>query len=360
MSQPNLIRNPGFEEGVTTPVYWQTSLYQPAGPIDADFIWDTVDYHSGSRSGKVVVRTIPGGSAGWIQYIDKATMLPGASYRLSAFYKSDGEGNLEVYFLDINGGYIAGFFKYFGPSLDWKETGVLEFTAPTRADWDRVAYIVVGMELAKVGFLSIDDYELYPAPPATYDLTIMPAVGGTTDPAPGTYTYPEGTSVTVTAIPSSGYTFDHWELDGVNVGASNPITVTMDKDHNLNGVFSAIPPGKGVLECHAYVDTTEVKASVEVVGVGTYTTPFTLNLAAGTYTLNAKYDTQTQTKTATITEGVTTRVDFTFAKAPVPLTGPLGIWTFPLTTWLGTIFPNVKTRAEKILTNIKERWKKVS
>lgn len=242
----NLVRNPSFEEGVTTPAYWQPDLYQPAGSIDADFIWDMADFYSGSRSGKVTVRTIPGGSAAWIQYMDKATMLPGASYRLSAFYKSNGEGSLFIAFLDANGGYITGFFKYYGapPALNWT-AGILEFTTPTGADWNRVAYIFVGMDLAIVGFLSVDDYELYPTvpppPPATYDLTIQVTAGGTTDPPPGTYTYDAGTVVTVTAYPDSGQYFQQWTLNG-EVHRENPVKVAVNQNYTLTAAFAETPP----------------------------------------------------------------------------------------------------------------------
>jgi len=68
----------------------------------------------------------------------------------------------------------------------------------------------------------------------------------------------------------------------------------------------------GVLEVHAYSDSTEVEASVEVLGVGTFKTPFTKQLNAGSYTLKATYQDQEQTKTATVKEGVTTKVNFTF------------------------------------------------
>ena len=75
-----------------------------------------------------------------------------------------------------------------------------------------------------------------------FSLTITSGTGGTTDPPPGTYSYDESTVVTVTAIPDSGYFLDHWELDGMNVGDSNPIEVTMDADHTLHAVFSELPP----------------------------------------------------------------------------------------------------------------------
>lgn len=42
---------------------------------------------------------------------------------------------------------------------------------------------------------------------------------------------------------------------------------------------------------------------------------------------------------------------------PTVLTGPLGIWSFPVVTWLGSLFPTVRSKAEVILTDIKNRWR---
>jgi parallel beta-helix repeat protein len=93
---------------------------------------------------------------------------------------------------------------------------------------------------------NVDHYPLmspYGAPPPpTYALTITTTIGGTTDPAPGTYSYIVNSTVQVTAIPSANYVFDHWELDTVNVGSANPYTVPMDKDHTVKAVFTPIPP----------------------------------------------------------------------------------------------------------------------
>ncbi|MEM1566593.1 MAG: PKD domain-containing protein [Candidatus Bathyarchaeia archaeon] len=76
----------------------------------------------------------------------------------------------------------------------------------------------------------------------TYKLKIETTAGGTTNPAPGTYTYAAGSQVQVTAIPSSGYIFDHWELNGTNVGAATTYTVTVDSNYNLKAFFKAAPP----------------------------------------------------------------------------------------------------------------------
>jgi len=94
--------------------------------------------------------------------------------------------------------------------------------------------------------LNVDHYPLMnpygASPPQTYNLTITTTVGGTTDPALGTYSYTANSTVEVTAIPEANYLFEYWKLDGVNVGSANPYTVLMDKAHTLKAVFSLIPP----------------------------------------------------------------------------------------------------------------------
>jgi len=74
------------------------------------------------------------------------------------------------------------------------------------------------------------------APPPSYTLTITPTVGGTTDPSPGTYTYVNGTEVSVTALSNIGFSFDYWLLNG-EVRTENPITITMDKNYTLEAFF---------------------------------------------------------------------------------------------------------------------------
>jgi parallel beta-helix repeat protein len=88
-----------------------------------------------------------------------------------------------------------------------------------------------------------DRYPLmYPYGTETFKLIITTATGGTTNPEPGTYIYPAGAELNVTAFPNAGYSFDYWLLDG-NVRTENPITVIMDSNHTLETYFvDNIPP----------------------------------------------------------------------------------------------------------------------
>jgi len=70
-----------------------------------------------------------------------------------------------------------------------------------------------------------------------YTLTITATTGGTTNPALGEHQYPYKTNVSVTATPNPWYEFDHWELDTVDVGATNPYSVMMDQNHTLKAIF---------------------------------------------------------------------------------------------------------------------------
>lgn len=86
-----------------------------------------------------------------------------------------------------------------------------------------------------------------------FNLEITTTTGGTANPAPGGHLYFPGTNATVTAIPNAGYYFNGWELDSVDAGSTNPITVTMDSSHTLHAVFSSVPPSPPILEVTADV-----------------------------------------------------------------------------------------------------------
>ena len=72
----------------------------------------------------------------------------------------------------------------------------------------------------------------------TYNLLVKTGVGGTTNPSTGTYSYQQGSTAQVSATPYANFTFLNWKLDGSNV-TSNPITVTMNANHDLTPIFKS-------------------------------------------------------------------------------------------------------------------------
>jgi len=75
-------------------------------------------------------------------------------------------------------------------------------------------------------------------PPAAivkkYTLAVTAGEGGTVSTSGGTYS--QGTQVSITATPSTGFTFSQWS-DG---STTNPITVTLNSNTNLSASFTAI------------------------------------------------------------------------------------------------------------------------
>lgn len=74
-----------------------------------------------------------------------------------------------------------------------------------------------------------------------YSLTINAGTGGTTDPSPGSYIHDTGASISVKAVPNSGYQFSSWSGDAS--GTNNPITFTMDSNKSITANFSPIDTG---------------------------------------------------------------------------------------------------------------------
>ena len=75
-------------------------------------------------------------------------------------------------------------------------------------------------------------------PPTKYNLTVNTIGQGSVTPNGGMYE--EGTSVTLTATPASGWQFDGWSGDAS--GSNNPITIIMNGNKTVTATFSKIPP----------------------------------------------------------------------------------------------------------------------
>ena len=80
-------------------------------------------------------------------------------------------------------------------------------------------------------------------------VTILPAIGGATNPGAGTTSYNDGASVTITATATAGtgYTFDSWIIltnSGLRVSSDNPLTfpAAAGSNYTIQPVFNVIQP----------------------------------------------------------------------------------------------------------------------
>jgi archaellin len=94
--------------------------------------------------------------------------------------------------------------------------------------------------------------------------TIMEGQGGI---SPSSGTFSDGDVVTLTAIPSSGWTFNHWGYNGN--GSQNTITLVMNSDKIIYAYFTAIPtptptPTSG--QQAVYSGLNSAQASMELAG----------------------------------------------------------------------------------------------
>lgn len=285
-----------------------------------------------------------------------------------AYYHGDGAGIPTT----IAPGYYSEF-PLNAEGISWIQKGgltkfCLRLSRDINNNWVGDEWIIIASAEApgQEPYLVVE-YEL---PVSTHTLTITATAGGTTDPAPGSHAYDEGTEVTVYASPHTGYRFDHWELDGTPVGTSLSYTVTMDASHELAAIFTEEeeppPPGKGKLKIRAFVKTAwfsgeerrfveqpwfrrdsgggilglkEVEAEGVIEETGeSFTTPTTLELDPGVYTVACTYDEETKLKSVEVLEGVTVQLDFEFTPKPL----------FPaLWKILRNSFPRVAERIER-------------
>ncbi|MFA5364266.1 MAG: hypothetical protein WC325_03690 [Candidatus Bathyarchaeia archaeon] len=74
-----------------------------------------------------------------------------------------------------------------------------------------------------------------PSDPNSAKVIISSSVGGTTTPTSGTHEYPNGTVITLTAIPQAGFKFVNWVIEGGYTSANNlpPIYLPADFDATL-------------------------------------------------------------------------------------------------------------------------------
>lgn len=67
-------------------------------------------------------------------------------------------------------------------------------------------------------------------------VVLLPGIGGTTTPGPGTYVFTDATAFNISAAPMSGWKFDHWTIGGtpLNHGAYSFTATPTDNPYNIN------------------------------------------------------------------------------------------------------------------------------
>jgi uncharacterized repeat protein (TIGR02543 family) len=115
----------------------------------------------------------------------------------------------------------------------------------------------------------------------TFDLTVTvnPVGGGTTNPAVGVHTYPEGAVVPIAAAPAAGYAFDHWS--GACTGSVD-CQVIIDTDKTITAHFTELLPTCHTLALsHTGQGSDPVASSTNLTGCpsGQYVEGETINLS---------------------------------------------------------------------------------
>jgi len=102
------------------------------------------------------------------------------------------------------------------------------------ADWNYIVYVSRLQDLP-------ENRRFHGYLPQNLSLTIDMPFDGTTNPPAGNYSYAANSTVEVAAIPRPNCVFNHWKLDDVDIGNSNPLNVTMDSNHELKASFTRLP-----------------------------------------------------------------------------------------------------------------------
>jgi len=78
-----------------------------------------------------------------------------------------------------------------------------------------------------------------------YSLAVSASGSGSVQRSPQKACYAPGETVTLTAVPASGYVFQHWTVDGVAGENSNPLGLTMSVNRAVQASFVPLPPFEG-------------------------------------------------------------------------------------------------------------------
>jgi beta-lactamase superfamily II metal-dependent hydrolase len=102
----------------------------------------------------------------------------------------------------------------------------------------KIAGIIVGCIIAIIVVIVLVIPPLLKTPTYTLSVSVNPPQAGSVSPSGGKYK--SGLQITLTATPTSGYTFDYW--DGAASGSSNTVTITMNSNKTITARFKVVEP----------------------------------------------------------------------------------------------------------------------
>jgi hypothetical protein len=118
----------------------------------------------------------------------------------------------------------------------YRIAGFQEYAGPAGTGFGQVS--IGGVSHRRIGFLAAP-VAVLPCtedPVKMFTLEVSSGNGGQVTPAEGSFTFEPGDSVSLTAVPDPGYTFNGWTTTGIPAGTINPASTTVS--FAMNGNYS--------------------------------------------------------------------------------------------------------------------------
>jgi len=163
-----------------------------------------------------------------------STGAPGVSYTYTTVGASCSQGHSVEYYFDWGDGAHSSWSSSTSASHTWSAAGTYAVKAQARCSVDP-GVTSLWSEGKTVSLEESPNFQLYIS--SATDLPV-PGQGGSTNPDTGTYPYPAGNSVQVTALPATNYRFSKWTGDITGSDSyNNEITFDMDQDKSISALF---------------------------------------------------------------------------------------------------------------------------
>ena len=227
---------------------FEYSIKVPTGKGTWPAVWmmPTYDeYGAWPKSGEMDLMEYVGMNANNLYYTAHFEGTDGTGHQSSGFGST---------FIQPYSKFVKFTFVWSPAKLEWYADDKLYFTYAKPANdvrvwpFDKMFYMILnmayggnwgaqqGIDDTKLPHQFLIDYiRVYQMQESTgpFSLTIEPATGGTVEVTPKMDSYPEGTHVTIKAVPDATYEFDKW----LHVGSANPIQLTVSKETSLIPIF---------------------------------------------------------------------------------------------------------------------------